>query len=404
LIFFKTISKIGSVQVLTAIQGLLFTFLTARLLSPEMFGELRYVLVLLPFLMVVTLPTFDILVLRETAAGSKVSLQSIVNKRGQFGFFGALFFAMVLFFTKDYFPTEIFQSLCIALLVLPFYEITTPFRNFLVGKGLRDVALTLQLRNRILSIILILLSVLIYMQLASSVAGFLLIFLFCTTLPNIITNSRLKIREESRKSKYVKPSSSLVKEAVSTSLASIIWIASYSLDRLIVERQLGLEALAFYSILVMVPLLIAQLVDALIMLYYKKIFFSKVSVFTIKNIVLLIFLFSAIIFAYGYFVHNFYPFIFGNFYSYPLSLAFLSGLLIFTGSIELFLIQYLYKNKRAALIMGYNFISIIVLFLTLTLMLKNPNLYSILIVLGLKQLFLPMIIFAYDRRLKNYFY
>ena len=87
---FKTIGNVGSVQVLTAIHGLLFTFLATRLLSPQMFGELRYVLLLLPFLMVATLPSFDILVLRECSARSKVNLQAVVRKRMQFGFFGAL--------------------------------------------------------------------------------------------------------------------------------------------------------------------------------------------------------------------------------------------------------------------------------------------------------------------------
>ena len=38
--FFKTLTKAGSVQVLAVVQGLLFTFLGTRLLSPEMFGEL----------------------------------------------------------------------------------------------------------------------------------------------------------------------------------------------------------------------------------------------------------------------------------------------------------------------------------------------------------------------------
>ena len=114
----------------------------------------------------------------------------------------------------------------------------------------------------------------IYIQLSPSVAGFLLIFWFCTTLPNIITNFGLKGREKSRVSKHVKTSGPLVKEAAFTSLASVVWIASYSFDRLIIEKQLGAETLAFYSILVMIPLMIAQFVDALVMLYYKKIFFK----------------------------------------------------------------------------------------------------------------------------------
>lgn len=392
----------GSVQALTAIQGLLFTFLAARILSPEMFGELRYVLVLLPFLMISTLPTFDNLVLRETASGSKINLQDIVTKRVKFGFFGALFFAVILFFSKDNFTIEIVQSLCIVLLILPFYETTTTFRNFLYGRGLQDRALTIQIRNRIFSIILILVGVSIFIQLSPSVAGFLLIFLVCTTLPNIITNFGLKRRERSREKKYSKTSDSLTKEAVFTSLVSIIWMASYSFDRLIIEKELGAESLAFYAILVMIPLMTAQLVDALIMLYFKRIFLNKVSIFTVKNIVFMILLFTVVIIAYGLFVHCLYPFIFGSFYNYSLPLALLSGILIFTGSIELLLIQYLYKQKKSGLILGYNCSSILVLFVALTIVVKDLDIYSVILALGTKQFFLPMIILKYDKLIQKY--
>ena len=121
--------------------------------------------------MISTLPTFDILVLREVASGSKINLQDIV-KKGKFGFFGALFLHLFFFLQGI-----IFQFRCfivqLVLLILPFYEITTTFRNFLVGKGLQNRALTIQIRNKIFSIILMLFGVLIYIQLSPSrVAGF----------------------------------------------------------------------------------------------------------------------------------------------------------------------------------------------------------------------------------------
>lgn len=397
--FFKTIGKVGSVQFLTAIHGLLFTFLAARLLSPQMFGELRYVLLLLPFLMVATLPSFDVLVLRECSARSKVNLQAVVRKRMQFGFFGAVIFSIILFSSKDYISKSIYQCLWLAILLLPFYEVTTTYRNYLIGKRLKHRALAIQLRNKIMSIALILICTYFYQQLTPSPASFFLIFLIVTTLPNVVTNLSLRRREDKREYRHVNLDTSLTREAIVTSLASSIWIISYSLDRLIVERQLGVEQLAYYSILIMIPLMIAQLVDSLIMVFYREIFLSNWKKLNFKNIFFLII--SAFIFItiYAQVVHLVYPFIFGEFYSYSLSLCALSGLLIISGSIELFYIQYLYKNRKPTLIMIYNCISIICLLIIFLFLIEDPDIQKILIITALKQTILPSILNMFDKTL-----
>lgn len=398
--YIKTYSKIASVQALVAAHAVLFTFLATRFLSPDEFGELRYVLVLLPFLMVVTLPTFDIIVLRETASRSKISLQGIVYKKMQFGLCGAILFAIVLMLIKDFFSFNIFLSLCLIIIILPFYEITTPFRNFLVGKGLRERALMIQLRNRLISIMIMLSSLLIFLWLEPSVTVFLFIFLVSTTLPNIITNLKLKIRESSCSSKYIKPSGLLTREAVLTSIASIIWTASYSIDRIIVERKMGFESLALYSILVMVPFMLAQYADSVVMIYYKKIFVEKDTQMTIRCGTIIFCLIFSVITAYGYFVHLFYPTLFGHFYKYPLSLALLSGCLIFTGSIELLFIQYLYSQKKTKLIFSYNIASISILAVTFTTLISDMDIFTVLLVLVLKQFCLPVIIYICNMKLQ----
>jgi O-antigen/teichoic acid export membrane protein len=394
---FKTIGNVGSVQVLTAIHGLLFTFLATRLLSPQMFGELRYVLLLLPFLMVATLPSFDILVLRECSARSKVNLQAVVRKRMQFGFFGALIYSIILFSSKDYMSKSIYQCLWLAILLLPFYEVTTTYRNYLIGKRLRHRALAIQLRNKIMSIALILICTYLYQHLAPSPESFFFIFLIATTLPNIVTNLSLRRREDKDQYRQLNLDTSLTREAIVTSLASSIWIISYSLDRLFVERQLGVEQLAYYSILIMIPLMIAQLVDSLIMVFYREIFLRNRKKLNYKQIFFLVIFSFTVITIYAQVVHLAYPFIFGEFYSYSLSLGALSGLLIISGSIELFYIQYLYKNRKPNIIMIYNCLAIICLFIIFYFLIEDPHIQIILIVTSLKQIMLPSIFIMFDK-------
>ena len=392
----RSIFKIGSVQILTALHGLLFTFLAARYLSPEMFGELRFALLVLPFLMVATLPTFDNIVLREAASGSNLSLQSIVKVRFIFACVGAIFLALVSIYFRDNIANELFYSLFILVLILPFYEVTTSFKNFLIGKGLGDSSLKIQRRNKFFSIILILFLVPLFSQFNVSSISFLIVFLLSTTLPNFITNYYFKLRESFREAKYEKVSVSLIKEAIYTSLASVFWLASYAFDKFVVERKLGVEFLAYYSILVMLPFLIAQLIDSLVVLFYRRIFLIQTSIFSSKFVFYLFLILTLVILFYGNFVYFFYPLIFGEFYRYSLALSMLSGLLIISGSFEFFFIQYLYRLKKKFVIFGYNLSSLLLLCLVLLLILDDINLYILITVLVIKQIFLPVLVVFFN--------
>ena len=323
--FFKILSKLSAVQSLSAIFSLIFTFLAARMLDPEAFGVLRYLLVLLPFFLLASLPTFDNLILREASSGSLINLNEIIKIRGVFGLIGSIIFGLFFLLFQERFITETIQGVFLILLLLPIYEITTSYRNYLVGLGLKDQALRIQLRNKSLSILILLLGFILLFYFNFSPVKLLLVFMIATTLPNIFTHFSIVIRKGLVRFKKTR----LIKEAIGTTLATGVWIISYSFDRLIIEREMGNEALAYYSIIVLVPYMISQLIDGLIPFWYKKIFFEKSGLSTFKNLSLVSLIFSILIFIYAFSAHKLYPFIFGDFYNYSLALSLLSGLLIF---------------------------------------------------------------------------
>ena len=391
--FFKISSKLSIVQILSAIFALVFTFLAARILDPESFGVLRYLLVLLPFFLLASLPTYDNLILREASSGSLINLNEILKIRAIFALIGSIFFGIFFLLFQDRFATETIQGVILILLLLPLYETTTSYRNYLIGLGLKHQALRIQIRNKSLSVLILLIGIIFLFYFNFSTVNLLLVFMIATTLPNIFTHFYLVTRKRLLKFKKVK----LVKEALSTSLATGVWIVSYSLDRLIIEREMGNEALAYYSIIVLAPYMISQLIDGLIPFWYKKIFFNKFIFFTFKNLILFSLVFTIIILAYGFFAHLFYPFIFGDFYSYSLALSLLSGLLILTGSVEFLFIHYLYKEKKTFEMLIYNLSSIAVLFISFSLFSNSLNYFLIMFVICFKQIFLPLIYFLYEK-------
>lgn len=388
--FFNILYKVFTVQSLTVINGLLFTFLAARLLEPELFGHLRYLLIILPFFMLATLPTFDNLILRESVSRSLLDLNQILIVRGMLGLFFSLCMGITLLFLNDFFSPEVLKGIYVILLFLPLYEISTGYKNYLIGIGLKQRVLKIQIRNKIISIIIMLTSILFFFKNNLSINVFLIIFLIATTLPNLITHLGLALRKKFRKNKKNK---SLIPEALLTTIASGIWILSYSIDRLIVERQLGSESLAYYSILVLIPLMASQLIDGLIPFWYKKIFFEKKIKSFFKYAGLIILLISLFIFIYGVFVNNFYHLIFGSFYKYSLNIALLSGVLIASGSLEFLLIHNLYVEKRSILMVIYNLISITFLLVVFNFMISDLNFYKVLFVLCIKQIVLTIIFY-----------
>lgn len=389
--------RIILVQAFTAIYGLMFTFLAVHALEPALFGELRYVLVLLPILMLSTLPSYDVLILRESSIGAQININLIFKNRVYVALVGVVIISAALNFNIIDFGEKTTIALVLCALLLPFYETTTGFKNYLIGRGLKDEALKILIRNRLYSLLLLIIGAFFLFLIGPTVYGFLVLFMVCQTLPNLFTHLFFRKRSKLRPSVRVSNSISF-KEALITSLAMGIGILSYSIDKLLVQREMGSESLAFYTILILVPLIFAQLIDAVIPYIYRQLFSTKVSFFCRRNYFYIFgasFLFAAV---YGIFSSYAYPYIFGEFYNYELSLSMLAGMLAATGSVEFFFIQYLYKNKKANLIVVYSVMSLIIIYSCLSLVLEYEKLELVISILGLKQLFLPLVFYFFIKQ------
>lgn len=387
----KTISKTFIAQAITAAFGLIFTVITARMLSPENFGDLRYLMIILPIIMVSTLPTFDNIILREAASGKKVNLLNILRVRQIFGCFGAIFFMFIGIIFLPNFNRELMVGFFASLILLPFYETMTGYKNYLIGVGLKNQALNILIRNKIISIVLVLISIFWYSQIGVTAYGLFIIFMISNTLPNIITFFGLRLKSRgsylgaTTKTKYIK-------EAIITSSASWVWLISYSFDKFYIEKKLGSESLAFYSILLLIPIILTQLIDALIPFYYRNIFYSKKPIISFKSSMYVFIALIFILIPYVIFSYIFYPIIFGSFYTYSLISLIISGMIIISGSLEFLFFHYLYKEKKDYQLFLYNMISLASLYIAFT-SYTNIDLNIILIIISAKQLLLPSLFY-----------
>ena len=390
----NVLPKLVSVQGLTVAHGLLFTFLATRFLDPETFGSLRYVMVLLPFFMLATLPSYDNLILRESSSGALLNLRQIWWTRGIFGLFTAITFGLIVLCIRGRFAADILQGLVLIIFLLPFYETTTGYKNYLIGVGLQKQILNIQVRNKLISIAILGVGILLVNFLEPTLFSFLLVFMLATTIPNFCSHAILVF---CRPSSALKTRKIFAREAILTSFASGVWIASYSLDKIIVAEELGAEALAYYSILMLIPLMTAQLIDGLIPFYYKKFFFGEAQFVNLQVVMVTSVLFLLVIGGYGFLAYTLYSYLFGDFYTYTLTLALFSGVVMATGSIEFFFIHYLYKGKKSRQILAYNLMSLVIVYIALVFVVPSLNYVTVISVMGLKQLALPLIFFGLER-------
>jgi O-antigen/teichoic acid export membrane protein len=244
-----------------------FAFASARLLSVGDNGELRYAMTLLPLLMTCTLPGFDSLILRQSAAGRPLALRQVLWIRMSGGLIGAGGVALVIFtFPHGWSPTLLFFMLCTAL-ALPFFETGTGFRNFLVATYQTRAGIRAFFQARAWTLGLLGLGVILLGLLHAPWIWIYPVYLLAMSLPMLMIGLRIALRQRMG-SRVQKPWYSLGSAAMITG-ASLVYTYTFSLDKLIVHGG-GATVLARYGVLLMIPLELARLIDASLPLFYKS--------------------------------------------------------------------------------------------------------------------------------------
>lgn len=346
----KLIGKNIGTQGINTLLAFGFMIVAARLLSTSDYGELRYTMIMLPLFMAFTLPGYDSMILRDTSLGGSSPLWRIFRVRFAGGLAGSLLILVTIALLHPLLGNTLFFFLVATAILLPFFETGTGYRNYLVGRGLRHKSLNLVFQARFASLILFASMGGLILELGGAAVWLYPTYLSAMIVPTLAAFMLVILRCRGRRLalRHQKGGISIV-PAITATAASVVYTFAYSLDKLWLRADLGAEALARYSILVMAPLELAKLLDATLPLYYLRLFFSQgASPYTSSHHRIPIFLATVAVGMLASYTVLFYFFsssVFGAAYSYPLPLVFLSSLLMLGQSFE-----YFYNHKIFACI------------------------------------------------------
>lgn len=390
----KLVFASGLSQILGAFHALLFTYLATNSLSPSEFGDVRYIMSILPILMLFSLPSYDGVILRSIVKKIRLSLFNVTIARVLGGILGSIVLVVYLCANNDLSPELIFLMSCLVLL-LPFFETTTGFRNYLIGLRLKSQAVKLLTINKILSIFFLMIA---YWSLMLLEVNFLWIFPFyilSLIVPNLISWSSFCHNLSTKSS--INTNSIYLKSAIVTTFASGLGTLAFSLDKILIKNNLGSEKLAYYSILVMVPLELAKLVDSLIPIFYRRIMSSPKQIAKSKVIAIVFFCFSSL-FLLACFLFFVYPLFFGDFYTYSFFDVLCACFFIISGGVEFYFVHKTYYLGYNRALLLYSFVSVIITFAMLGFLFDFESILLIVVCLFTRQLIQPLIFLSYFKR------
>ncbi|NOH29059.1 hypothetical protein [Vibrio mediterranei] len=381
---FNLVLKTSANQVLAAVHALVFSIVTTRELSPDLFGDLRFVLSLLPVLMVASLPTYDNILLRNSSKFIFTPLYKVTLLRVTGGVLASISILLYLFIFDV--GDNLWFFLIITSVLLPFFETFTGYRNFLIGSRLKKQSINLYMIVKITSIGLFLLfyALTVYYELDKRL---LLLFYFLSSIiPTVIVMSTVMYRQwnKQRYSKIRSPQMNL-SSAIVTSLAAGIMTLSFSLDKMLIHDVWGAESLAFYAILIMFPLELAKLVDAVFPLFYRKVIVNNIQV-GLNKLVLVGISFLVIGVIYSSFAYLLFPIVFGTFYTYDFTIVLVSFLLVISGVSEYYVIQKMYINSNYRLILSYALVSLFCTYGIMSTVLPLSSLIGVIIAVFFRQI------------------
>jgi O-antigen/teichoic acid export membrane protein len=377
-------------QAVGTASALIFTILGTRLLSVVDYGELRFVMILLPLAMALSLPGFDSVILRATGLRAMVPLARILVTRMLAGCLGSLLIAGALIVFADQIGEALRFLLVATAVLLPLFETATGYRNYLLGKGLRNSGNRLLLQARFGSLALFLAIAAMIQPLGIAALWIYPAWMASTILFTLLSALRVLLKRSRSGFHWRRFGGRLpLSEAVAATLAGVVYTFAFSLDKLGVRTTLGPEQLALYSLLIMVPQELAKMVDSNISLFYRDLFFSRdrPQEKTMARYIGFALLGMA---AYVLAFHWLSALIFGPAYHYSIGLVALSSLLFAGQSMEYFIIHRTLAMSGARTMFGYSLCNLFATSLVVWSGLTLGGVVGLILGLVAKQITLPV--------------
>ena len=379
-----------------------FIILSSHLLSAAEFGELRFMMTMLPLLMAFSLPGFDAVILRDSNLGLKIPLFKIFRLRFLCALIGSALLIVLIVFSIDDLSNSLLFFFFVTVLLLPLFETATGYKNFLIGRGLVKQSVNLHFLNRIANIVLFF--VFAAGLLFTGVSPFWLYpaFLVSVALPTVIISLQVLLQHDGYRIVFRKQSGKVnLQGAVLASTAGLVFTLVYSFDKLWLRGLGGAEILAAYAVLVMIPQELAKLFDMTVPLFYKKLFFQGQSTAAAKLNPSLLFGAVAVLFVLVYtpFFYLFSPWIFGVFYQFEVSEVFVSGLLFGGQALEFYFGHKIFAGYGARAQLVCSFVNLFFGGMAVVVGFMVGDVYGLIIALFIKQLLLyPSLVFLYQRQ------
>lgn len=373
-------------QVIGTATALSFTILGARLLSVTDYGELRYVMTLLPLIMAISLPGFDSIILRMTGLGVAVPLVRVLAVRMLAGCIGSIFIVLVLVMYSERISNALFFLLVVTLVALPFFETATGYRNYLLGCGLTSVGNRLLLRARFGALVILLFLIFLIYVTDVNPLWIYPAWIASTVLATFSSSLRVLIRVFPKNIQWRRFDGYLpMRGAASATLAGLVYTFAFSLDKLGIHSALGPEQLALYSLLIMVPQELAKLLDSNITLFYRDLFLARKG-FLLSRVVPYAIFTLFVLFVYILSFYFLSAEIFGASYRYPFTLVALSTLLFFGQSLEYFVAHRTLVIGGANAMFGYSLFNLAATVAAVWIGLSTGQLAMLILTLFVKQL------------------
>lgn len=390
----KLLTANALAQGLGTVIALLFTIIGARGMSVFEYGELRTAMTLLPLLMIITLPGFDTLILKQTSQKRPIPLRRILYVRMGLGLCAGLLLLAATLFWRSHLSSPLFFFFISTALLLPFYEVASGYRNTLLGykRPLRGTQLLLQ--ARLLCLLLFLtFSAIIY----STKLSFLWVYpawMLAAIIPGFWNYLRLLIPRGRRF--RVQRGSANILAAITITSAGFIYTLAYSIDKLWVRHELGAEQLALYALLIMIPQELAKIFDTSLHLFYRHLFFNA-QLNRTKLGLLALLLSPPLMLAYAIGFYFLSPLLFGPAYSYSFLTVLASSLLIPGLALEHAATHHFLTRHGERGMFLYTTSNLVLTALAVPIGTAQGGLTGLLLALAIKQFALPVLLMLYHR-------
>lgn len=252
-------------QIITAITVLASTAILAHYMPQENFGVYRFVLAIIPLLVITSLPGVPIALTRAIAQGKYVSIHSIARIRIQWGLIGSAIALLLAGYYAVHSNTVMLSAFLLVAIFTPLQESLLLYPAYLKGMHNFKMATWYETLGRVSQALLLIGTVLYTQNIIVLVATYLIGIAVTRLLLYIIVfrNTRFKTSAPDATIETIAHSKEL-------SVVAVLGATLTNIDKVIVWHYFGAAPLAVYTVAQLLPMQALAFLDGLIQVALPK--------------------------------------------------------------------------------------------------------------------------------------